>query len=81
MSPSTDTTKGNDMTNDERDARRYRWWRDNIDIIEEDGDGIVGVAYNFQIPLYGIDKSVEKEQTHAELMDAIADVGIASEPV
>ena len=67
------------MTNDERDAKRYRWWRDNIDLLEEDGDGIVGVAYNFQIPLHGLDKSVEKEQTHAELMDAIADAGIASE--
>ena len=55
------------------DAERYRWWRENIDCIEDDRDGITGVAYSRQIPLFGIDKSVTKEQTSAELMDAIAD--------
>ena len=60
----------------ERDAERYRWWRENVDCIAEDGDGIFGVAYSWQIPLFGLDKSVANEQTSGDLMDAIADRAI-----
>lgn len=64
------------MTDDERDARRYRWWRQNIDLLDE--QSIVEVAYDFQVPLHGIDPGVQK-QSPADMMDAVADRGIASE--
>jgi hypothetical protein len=56
------------------DAARYRWWRENIECIEE--DGVAGVAFDWQIPLHGIDTGIP-EQTTGQLMDAIADLAIA----
>lgn len=63
------------MTEDERDAERYRWWRKNIELLSD--NTIAEVAYDFQIPMHGIDKGVP-EQSGADLMDAVADRGIVS---
>lgn len=53
---------------------RYRWWRENIELVSRDEAGITGVAYSFQVPLDDI-----HVQSDAELMDMIADAAIASE--
>lgn len=63
------------MTNDERDALRYRWWRENADLLTE--RTLVEIAYDFQVPMHGIDKAAPV-QSEGDLMDAIADRGIAS---
>jgi len=55
----------------EKRAARYAWWRDNIGLIQDDEDGIQGVAFAFQIPLSEIHKS------YSVLMDKIADAAIA----
>lgn len=56
-------------TDDARDARRYRYWRDNADWLDGDGDGINGCAFSCQVPLVVIDKA-----SPAELFDIVADI-------
>jgi hypothetical protein len=61
-----------------KDAERHRWWRDHIHLVEMDDAGVEGVAFSFQLPLYGIDPSVTHDQSKAQLMDDIADAAIAA---
>lgn len=57
----------------EKDAARYRWWRENIGLIQLDGDGISGVAFSCHIPIKDI-----QLKTEAELMDMVADIYLQS---
>ena len=54
---------------DSRDAKRYRWLRENIgDLID---DGLAEAAYSCHIPI------TQREFTKCELLDMIADYCIA----
>lgn len=48
-----------------RDAERYRWWRENIDLLDQ--QSMIGIAYSCQIPVHN------GHVPTAELMDMIAD--------
>ena len=54
-----------------RDAERYRWWRENINLILEDGDGLPGVAYSHQVPLTILAGPLN------EMFDAVADAAMS----
>ena len=58
-----------------KDAKRHRWWRENIDQVSDDGDGITGVAFSYQIDV------IKRNLSAGQMMDEIADIGIISEPV
>ena len=56
-----------------KDAARYRWWRDHIEDVAEDGDGVRGIAYAMQLPI-----AMDPSASFGEVADAVADAEIAA---
>jgi hypothetical protein len=61
---------------DARAATRYRWWRDNLQLLTDDEAGLHGVAFSFQVPWNFIERA-----TSGEVADAIADAAISAQRV
>ncbi|GAA0907475.1 hypothetical protein GCM10009552_15480 [Rothia nasimurium] len=58
-----------------KDAARYRWWRDNIERVSKDWDGVRGVSYAM-----GLDICRDYSATQGQIADAVADAAIAAAP-
>jgi hypothetical protein len=59
---------------DARGIERYRWWRENLHLMNSDEGGIHGIAYSLQIPWPFIERA-----TVGELADAIADAALSAQ--